>query len=286
MKVIKKIAVKGIILIVALIVLNFIYKVTLWKSDMEEYSGVYQKIENAKNADILYLGDCSDSYFGKENEGEKGIGQLLDSLLLDKNVETISEIGFHAGMYYSILNQVPDESKIKTVIVTMNLRSFSELIMNNYTSNSINQRLIILDNNYPVLLNRFFLSFRKAKLYTGDEYIAMRIKGWKENKITLQSTQYKTLYAWKQAFENGECANYNKNWNELMKEKGLAFITNYGFQINPKENLRISDFDKIVSLSNKRNWQLIFHLLPENIQESKELVGEYLIELIKYNRQN
>ena len=66
MIVIKKIALKGLLLIIALVAMNFIYKATLWEADLERYSNLTAKINSANNADILYLGDCSDSYFGKE----------------------------------------------------------------------------------------------------------------------------------------------------------------------------------------------------------------------------
>lgn len=286
MKVIKKIALKGLLLAAAFVAMNYAYKFTLWKADLKEYSGITQKIENVLDADILYLGDCSDSYFGKDKEGEKGISQLLDSLLPDKKVATISETGFHAGMYYSILNQVPENSKINTVIVTMNLRSFSAQTINSYINNSINQRMIMLDNDYPALLNRFFLIAKKAKNYSGEEYITMKTRKWKEDKITLNNTpKYKTLYDWKCAYKNGAYINFDENWITSMKEKGAAHIANYAFQIDAATNPRINDFDKIVVLANKRKWKLIFHLLPENMAESKALVGEDLIALINYNRQ-
>lgn len=286
MEVVKKIVLKGLVLAAVLVAMNFVYKFTLWKADLAKYSKVNQKIENVIDADILYLGDCSDSYFGKDNEGEKGISQLLDSLLPDKKVATISETGFHAGMYHSILNQVPENSKIKTVIVTMNLRSFSAQIINSYFNNAMNQRMILLNEDYPPLLNRFFLIFKKAKHYSGEEYVTMKTRKWKEDKITLKNTpKYKTLYDWKFAYENGAYINFDENWTPSMKEKGAAHIANYAFQIDAATNPRISDLDKIVVLAKERNWKLIFHLLPENILESEELVGEDLTALISSNRQ-
>jgi hypothetical protein len=281
MEAIKKIATKSLILAIALIAMNYAYKYTFLENDLEEYSGVNQKIKIAKDAEILYLGDCSDSYFGENNKGEKGISQLLDSLLPNKKVATISETVFHAGMYNAILQQVPKNSKINTVIVTMNLRSFSAQVMNTYINNSINQRLIMLDDNYPTLLNRFFLTFKKAKHYTGEEYVNMKVKTWKETKFTHQNIlKHQTMYDWKSAYENGKYNSLDSN----QTTKGAAHIANYAFQINTATNPRINDFDNIVKLTEKRNWKLIFHLLPENISESKKLVGEDLTNLINYNR--
>ena len=193
---------------------------------------------------------------------------MLDSLLSNKKVATISETSFHAKMYAAILSNIPENSTIKTVIVTMNLRSFSAQVLHTFPNNSINQRLIMLNNNYPPLLNRFFLIFKKAKSYNGDELNALKMKDWKNNQLKLAS--FNTLYEWETAYENGEYINFDNNWTTQKKEKGVAHITNYAFQIDTKNNPRIHDFDHIVTIAKKRNWKLIFHLLPENTKTSKQ----------------
>ena len=279
---IKKIALKGALLFIGLIALNFIYKVTLWQSDLEQYSGLTEEIENTKSADILYLGDCSDSYFGSENEHEKGISHLLDSLLPNVKVATISETGFHAGMFASILNNIPEESSIKTVIVTMNLRSFAAYVQYTFITNSINQRLIMLDNDYPPLLNRFFLILNKAPHYSGTELEKMKLKHWKNDLLI--NAPYNNLYDWKTAYENGEFVQFDNSWTTKLRTKGAAHIANYAFQINAKTNPRTPDFDNIVAISKKRNWKLIFHLLPENSKTTQQLVGEDLTLIVNDNR--
>ena len=186
-------------------------------------------------------------------------------------------------MYAAILDNVADDATIKTVIVTMNLRSFAAYVMYTPITNSIRQRMIMLDNNYPPLLNRFFLIFKKSTAYNGNEFKAMKLTDWKSDKIVIGN--YNTLYDMKTAYENGEYIDFNENFTDQMKEKGIAHISNYAFQIDTKMNPRINDFDKLVTLAKKRNWKLIFHLLPENIEKSKSLFGDDLNNLINYNRQ-
>ena len=151
---IKKIVSKILLLAASLVALNFIYKETLWQEDINTYSGVEKAIKIAENADILYLGDCSDSYFGTASDHEKGISQFIDSLLPNKIIASVSETGFHAGMFVGVLNSLTKNSKIKTVVVTMNLRSFSSFVLNAYSANSIQQRITML-NESPALFNRF-----------------------------------------------------------------------------------------------------------------------------------
>jgi len=281
MKALKQIALKGLLLLVGLIALNFIYKATLWQSDLEQYTSLTDEIKNTQNADILYLGDCSDAYFGSGNEHEKGISQLLDSLLPNTKVATISETGFHAGMFSSVLHHIPTNSKIKTVIVTMNLRSFAAYVKYTFITNSINQRLVMLDNN-PPLLNRFFLMVNNSEHYSGAELDTMKINRWKNDP--LNASPYNNLFDWKTAYENGKIIDFDANWTTQLKEKGAAHIANYAFEINTKTSLRIKDFDNIVTIAKNRNWKLVFHLLPENSSTSQQLVGKELTNLINHNR--
>jgi hypothetical protein len=281
MKEIKNIATKAVLLILGLIALNFVYKATLWQSDLNNYSGVDKAIKTAQNADILYLGDCSDAYFGEGKENEKGIGQLLDSLLPTKNVASISESGFHAGMFAGILNNLPEDNNIKTVIVTMNLRSFSDNVLYAFTANATQQRIAML-KDYPPLLNRFLLTFKPTKMYKGIEMEAQLITQQKKDKIPL--APYKSLYDWKTALKNGDYINFDESWTTEKKELALGHLNNYAFQINPKENPRIADFDKVTAIAQQKNIQLIFHLLPENTKSVDQLIGKDLTNIIDYNR--
>lgn len=278
---IKKIASKVLLLIAGLIALNLVYKATLWQSDINTYSRVDEALKTAKNADILYLGDCSDSYFGPERDHEKGISQLLDSLLPNKAVATISETGFHAGMFAEILNNLPKNSNIKTVLVTMNLRSFASNVIFAFTANSIQQRTIMLKER-PPLVNRFLLTFKPTNIYHGPGLESQILTQQKTNKIPL--APYNSLYDWKTAFKNGEYINFDTSWTDDKKTKALGHIRNYAYQINLEQNPRITDFDKIVINAKMKNIRLIFHILPENIKLTNKLIGKDLTDIINYNR--
>tara|TARA_B100000809_G_C15135358_1_gene530314 strand:+ start:46 stop:1047 length:1002 start_codon:yes stop_codon:yes gene_type:complete len=278
---IKKIASKVLLLIVGLIALNFVYKATLWQSDLNTYSRVDEALKTAKNANILYLGDCSDSYFGPERDHEKGISQLLDSLLPNKTVATISEIGFHAGMFAGILNNLPKNTNVNTVVVTMNLRAFSANILYAFSANAIQQRTIMLKER-PPLVNRFLLTFKPTNIYHGPGLESQILTQQKTNKIPL--APYNSLYDWQTAFKNGEYINFDASWTDDKKAKALGHIRNYAYQINLEQNPRITDFDEIVLNAKKKNIRLIFHILPENIKLTNKLIGKDLTDIINYNQ--
>ncbi|MDG1475515.1 MAG: hypothetical protein P8Q14_00070 [Vicingaceae bacterium] len=274
MAAVKQILLKGSLLLLLLTALNLIYKATLWQDDVIEYSNIEKVIKTAKNAEILYLGDCSDSYFGYEVENEKGISQILDSLLPNTTVATISETGFHAGMYARTLDQLPEHTNIKTIIVTMNLRSFSSYVFYAYEANSIDQRMVMLKNR-PPLLNRFLLTFKENKVYKGPA-IKEQLKTQQKNDKT-PLTKYNSTYQWKSAIEN-------EKWSKGKKELAIGHLNNYGVQITASATPRINDFDEIVAITKKKKLKLIFHLLPENTHETKQLIGEDLTNLIAHNR--
>ena len=270
----KQILLKGSLLALLVIALNFVYKATLWHNDVIEYSNVGKAVKTAETAEILYLGDCSDSYFGSDNTNEKGISQILDSLLPNTSVATISETGFHAGMFVRILHQLPENTNIKTVIVTLNLRSFSSYVFYAYEANSIDQRMVMLKNR-PPLLNRFLLAFKVNKIHKGLARKEQLNKQQQNDKIPL--TPHKSTHDWKATIENGD-------WSDDKKNLAIGHLNNYAVQLTENTNSRIKDFDEVVAISKKKNIKLIFHLLPENTHETKQLIGEDLTKLIAYNR--
>ena len=62
------------------------------------------------------------------------------------------------------------------------------------------------------------------------------------------------------------------------------FIRFYAFQIDTISNPRIRDFDQIVRMAKKSGWNLIFNILPENVELAQKLAGKDLPFLMKQNR--
>ena len=61
------------------------------------------------------------------------------------------------------------------------------------------------------------------------------------------------------------------------------YIKSYAFVID-EEHLRLRDFDKIVELAKLKELNLIFHILPEDVQEAQTLIGTELTDLMSANR--
>ena len=68
-----------------------------------------------------------------------------------------------------------------------------------------------------------------------------------------------------------------------MTDLACHYIKAHAFQIRD-DNPRIKDFDKIVELCKERGWNLVFNILPENVDKANELVGKDLLFLMKQNR--
>ena len=83
-------------------------------------------------------------------------------------------------------------------------------------------------------------------------------------------------------------------WNEGVKDKNnnkdeaatiLAchYIKAYAFQIDTLTNPRIKDFNDIVKIAKKRNWNIVFNLMAENTEKTEKLVGKDLVFLLNQN---
>ncbi|MGB0431754.1 MAG: DUF4843 domain-containing protein, partial [Bacteroidia bacterium] len=57
----------------------------------------------------------------------------------------------------------------------------------------------------------------------------------------------------------------------------------FGFELDTNSQ-RIKDFDKIVKLAEHNNWNLIFNLMPENLENARKLVGNDLAGLMLKNK--
>ncbi len=49
---------------------------------------------------------------------------MLDDLMPEVRCSDITQDAAHAEVYYYLLKNIPEHSQVKTVVVTMNLRSF------------------------------------------------------------------------------------------------------------------------------------------------------------------
>jgi hypothetical protein len=96
--------------------------------------------------------------------------------------------------------------------------------------------------------------------------------------------RFTNVAQWDKAMEAQGIWNADGSDNKELTSLACHYIKTYAFRINALENPRIKDFDLIVALAKKRNWNLVFNLLAENMQQANTLVGKDLIDIMRSNR--
>jgi hypothetical protein len=277
-------SVRFLLLIVLVFPMHYIYLEFFFENDLQKHSPIINETKNLSNCDILYLGESSNLTKGPEDISRKSISEFLDSLLPDKIVKDISKGALHADIFYVLLENISDTNTIKTVVVTMNLRSFNAQWIFSELETALMKSVVLLRNR-PALLNRFLLSFKGYDIKTPDERTVQVKRKWKNEPYDLPfNFPYKNLREWDaDAWENG-------SWNadgtrDRSKRKLTAhYVKAYGFIINPENNPRIKDFDKIVELCKNRGWNLVFNLLAENTEKAEKLLGKDIKYFFEFNR--
>lgn len=261
-----------------LVVFNFIYSRWFYKGDLQKHSKIINLVSEIPNdADIIYIGESSNITYREDDLDKRHISEFLGDFYPDLNIYDITKPASHAGIFKKLLKLIPVENKVKTIVVTLNLRSFNAQWINSDLEGSL-QKHFVLIQPYPPLFNRFMLSFKNYD----NRSEAMRQddihKKWAKDNFEMPGDfQFKNVVEWDYWMANNEM--YEKNKSDLA----CHYIKAYGFQIDFENNPRIRDFNDIVALSKERNWNLVFNLLAENTQKAKDLVGEDLIFMMNQN---
>lgn len=285
MNIIKKILFRIGLLIVVLFVSNIIYIRFFYESDLQKYSKIINLVRDVPlNADIVYIGESSNITMRQDDLDKRKISTMISDYYPGLKIYDITKPAAHAGIYYQLLRNIPLKSKVKTIIVTLNLRSFNADWIYSGLETPL-QKSIVLIKPYPPLYNRFLLSFKDYDIRTESENNALKNKMYKSDSFhNHASLPYKNVLEWKE--NKAKDAFYNKDGsiNQELTNLSLSYIIAYAFQIDTLTNPRISDFNKIVRLGRRRGWNIVFNLLAENMQRAKELVGDELISFMDENR--
>jgi hypothetical protein len=230
---------------------------------------------------ILYLGESSNFTASDSDSSKKSISDLISGFNQNYQIATICKGAIHASTYKLFVKRINSDSKINTVILTMNLRSFGiNWIQSDLETNL--SRANIIYSTYPPVFKKICLSF---KIYDNQDVFKRKyeIKShYKNDKIELINKPFKSIQDWdKDVYDKGIL---NKNGIKDQKQTEIAchFIKNYAFVLN-ENNPRVKDFDDIVSICKAKKIKLIIHLLPENIERANELCGADLSNIIKNN---
>ena len=280
----KKILIKSAMLAVVLVAIGFIYQRWFYEKDLQQYSDVINTVRAVpKDADIIYVGESSNITYRADDMDKRPISAFLAEHFPHLKVCDITKSAAHAGIYKILLEHIPVDNKEKTIIVTLNLRSFNAQWIYSDLETPLQKSMVLL-KDYPPIFNRFLLSFKAYDIKNENDRKAQIKHKWKKDELKFPyKFPYKNVIEWDGWMFHHGYKDKNGKVDSALTVLACHYIKGYAFQIDTLTNPRIKDFDNIVALAKKRGWHLVFNLMAENTQKAKALIGDDLLYLINQN---
>jgi hypothetical protein len=281
----KYIAVRLISLLVLCLAMNLIYKQFFYENDLQKYSSIINLVRAVPlDADIIYLGESSNNSVREDDADKRKISEFIGDYYPGLSLYDLTKPAAHAGIFKVLLEQIPEQSEVATVIVTLNLRSFNAQWIHSPLETSLQKSLVLL-RPYPPLVNRFLLSFKAYDIKDSEEREKEFKKQWERDKLKFPyDFPHEDVMQWDRWMAHTGFRDQSGAVNRAMTELACHYIKAYGFQIDTVSNPRIGDFDEIVDLAGDRGWNLVFNLMAENVDQAGQLAGDDLIYLMNQNR--
>ena len=284
MKVFYKIGLKLLLVFVILIISNELYTNYLLESDIKKHT--YREIADVipKDSEIVYFGESSNFNTYYEDKDKRSISEYIANYFPTKRFGTVHKGALHAGVYKYLMQHFPEENPIETIVVTLNLRSFSANWIYSELETALTKSIVLLKKG-PALKNRFLLSFKGYDIKTKEQRVKQFKNKWEESTLQFPwDFPHLNVNRWDKAMDKQGIRNPDgtKDW----KTTTLAchYIKSYAFQIDTLSNPRIKDFDEIVEYATSKGWNVVFNLLAENTDKAQELIGDDLLYLMRQNR--
>lgn len=266
-----------------LVGLNYLYKATLWQEDLTTHAHLLQDIQKYQDSvEMLYFGESSNFTYDEKNDSiTDRISDMIFAYYPGIKSATINSSALHAGTYLPLIERLPANSSVKTIIVTLNMRTFNAATINSKLETAM-MKACVMYKDRPELLNRFLMSLNYYDNKTEAEREEDKWESWRTEQLTwLPDTfPYKTLLEWNDAPKFIEA---DGGYDTEKRSLADHYIKAYAFQID-ENNPRITDFDEIVRVCAKKGIKLVLNLMAENVEYADSLVGKELVYLMHRNR--
>ena len=281
----KNIALRIVTVLVLFLVMNLVYKWFFFEKDLQEYSSIINLVRDVPaDANIIYLGESSNNTAREDDLDKRKISDFIGDYYPGLALYDLTKPAGHAGVFKILLEQMPEESEVETVIVTLTLRSFNAQWIHSPLETSLKKSLVLL-KPYPPLINRFLLSFKAYEIKTKEEREQDFKRQWVKDKLHFPyEFPHEDVSKWNRWMAYKGIKDEQGEIDRAQTELACHYIKAYGFQIDTLKNPRIGDFDAIVELARERGWRLVFNLMAENVEKAESLVGENLVFLMNENR--
>lgn len=277
-----KIAKKLLLFAGVLLALEFVYRFTFYPKDLREHCSLMaiSQIPVQEHAQIIYLGESSNKTYRNGESDTAHISEMIAAQMPEYRFGHLTKDAAHAGIYYDILRNIPPNNEIHTVILTVNMRSFSSEWIYSNLENSFHEQQVFMRRG-PALWRRLQLDLKSYETWTEEERGELVIEGFKKQTFDCGPTiPYHNAFDWDHFLGGEAWLPHGRRFSRDSISLACHHIKNFAYTLD-EDNVRIKDLDKIVKLCKKRNWRLVFNILPDNFDQIKDMVGDELVTLMR-----
>ncbi len=275
-------ALKGFAVLITIIISAFVYKKIYWVPELKDQGHMlFNLLEFEWHNDALYIGESSNYWIAPEDEDKRTISDMVNDSLEGCRLSGMQVPAYHAGMFLPIITYIDKASRVKHLIVTMNLRSFGQPWIFSTQESALLRSKCFYYNTNP-LYNRMCATLGYYEQPSAEDQDQKMLYAFEFDTLKANFTlPFPTIKRWceqeKFPLPGG---------GEDFPKRVLAdhYIKAYAFQIDTSKNPRIKDFDAIVKVCKEKNIKLYFNILGENIEWADSLVGKELVYFMKANR--
>ena len=277
----------------------------LYKKERVKFSPVAGKLDSAFfHGDVVYLGESSNTSFNPWTDTfGYSVSEFLQMYLPQNRVRGVSHDGYHVGLFSQMLGLMPEhwvDSSRKTVVITVNMRSFGPSAMFNGNEAS-NQQEAIFYSHRMALLNRVFVSLHHYDSRDSREMERAKTQWFRTKDLRLDNSTNGRHYGDGGLKSDGVVWHYHntvKWWlRDLQRQfapvsgdadlarvmpMAEAYLKEFAFLLD-EENPRVQALDAIVEKCKREQVNVVFVLLMPNYDHAHRLFGEELTQLMDYN---
>jgi hypothetical protein len=280
----------------------------LYRQERAKFSPMASKLDSAfGNGDVVYLGESSNTSFNPWTDTfGYSVSEFLQMYLPQNRVRGVSHDGYHVGLFSQMLGLMPEhwaDSGRKTVVITVNMRSFGPSAMFNGNEAS-NQQEAIFYSHRTALLNRVYVSLHHYDNRDSREMERAKTQWFRTRDLRIGAgagQHYGSTHGGRGLESAGEKWFYHntvKWWlRDLQRQyapvsgdadldrvmpMAEAYLKEFAFLLD-EENPRVQALDAIVAKCKQEQVNVVFVLLMPNFDHANRLFGEELTQLMDYN---
>jgi hypothetical protein len=280
----------------------------LYRQERAKFSPMASKLDSAfGNGDVVYLGESSNTSFNPWTDTfGYSVSEFLQMYLPQNRVRGVSHDGYHVGLFSQMLGLMPEhwaDSGRKTVVITVNMRSFGPSAMFNGNEAS-NQQEAIFYSHRTALLNRVYVSLHHYDNRDSREMERAKTQWFRTRNLRIgggAGQHYGSTHGGRGLESAGEKWFYHntvKWWlRDLQRQyapvsgeadlarvmpMAEAYLKEFAFLLD-EENPRVQALDAIVAKCKQEQGNVVFVLLMPNFDHANRLFGEELTQLMDYN---